>query len=92
MSFQMTGANRQQATAVRKSYEGGEGTAAWTLAKADCNAASIVWTREVFSPVPPLSLSPSSTLSAVTGKSSVTGKFQRTLSVGQISTAQILLI
>jgi hypothetical protein len=86
MSFQMTGANRQQATAVRKSYEGGEGTAAWTLAKAACNAASIVWSREVFSIVPPLPLSPSSTLSAVTGK------FQRTLSVEQISTAQILLI
>jgi len=46
---------------------GGEaGTAALTSARAACKAASLVWSREVFSTVPPSPLSPSSTLSAVT--------------------------
>src|SRR6476660_907661 len=46
---------------------GGEaGTAALTSARAACKAASLVWSREVFSTVPPSPLSLSRTLSAVT--------------------------
>ena len=40
-------------------------TTACTPARATCNAASWVWSREVFSTVPPSPLRPSSTLSAV---------------------------
>ena len=50
---------------------GGEaGTAALTSARAACNAASLVWSSEVFSTVPPSPLSRSRTLSAVTLRTS----------------------
>ena len=51
---------------------GGEaaGTAALTSARAACKAASLVWSREVFSTVPPSPLSLSRTLSAVTLRTS----------------------
>ena len=50
---------------------GGEAaTAALASANAACNAASFVWSREVFSTVPPSPLSLSSTLSAVTLRTS----------------------
>ena len=45
-------------------------TAALASANAACNAASFVWSREVFSTVPPSPLSLSSTLSAVTLRTS----------------------
>ena len=44
---------------------GEAGITACTPARASCSAASLVWSREVFSTVPPSPLRPSSTLSAV---------------------------
>jgi hypothetical protein len=46
------------------------GTAAWAPARAAFNASSLVWSREVFKTVPPSPLRPSSTLSAVTFRTS----------------------
>ena len=62
-------ASRSQSFQPGKS--GGEAaTAALTSAKAACKAASFVWSREVFSTVPPSPLSLSRTLSAVTLRTS----------------------
>src|SRR5262249_13723278 len=49
---------------------GEAGTAAWTPARAACSAASLVWPSEVFITLPPSPLRPSSTLSAVTLRTS----------------------
>src|SRR6476659_6484684 len=59
-------ATRSQSFQTPGNSGGEAGTAALTSARAACKAAFFVWSREVFSTVPPSPLSLSRTLSAVT--------------------------
>ena len=66
----VVGRQLQSVQTPGKSGGAAAGTVALTSASAACNAASLVWSREVFSTVPPSPLSLSRTLSAVTLRTS----------------------